>query len=136
MDVLFSVRAPVGAINLAFEDCAIGRGVCAIRHRLGSVGVSWCWVKEIASHIEGLSGEGALFKSLSKKQLTSVPVIRKPDALLAAAAPLFDEFVEKLSQLELETRTLTKLRDRLLPKLISGEVRVPDNSSGRESSCG
>ncbi len=128
MDVLFSVRAPVGAINLALEDCAIGRGLCAIRHCHGSLGISWCWVKEIADHIEGLSGEGALFKSLSKKQLTAVPVIRKPAALLEATAPLFDEFVEKLRQLELETRTLTQLRDRLLPKLISGEIRVPEHA--------
>lgn len=134
MDVLFSVRAPVGSINLALEYCTIGRGLCAIRHRLGSAGVSWCWVKEIADHIEGLSGEGALFKSLSKKQLTWVPVIRKPAALLAATAPLFDEFVDKLSQLELETRTLTQLRDRLLPKLISGEIRVPEAQEIAEES--
>lgn len=35
-DTLISVRAPVGAINMAGEVCAIGRGVAAARHRSGS----------------------------------------------------------------------------------------------------
>ena len=34
-DTLVSVRAPVGAINMAWEQCCIGRGVSALRHKSG-----------------------------------------------------------------------------------------------------
>lgn len=95
-----------------------------MKHQAGWAGITWFWVKEIANHIEGLSGEGALFKSLSKKQLKAVPVIRKPEELIKRTGPLFDGFLQKLRQLEIENRTLTQLRNRLLPKLISGEIRV------------
>jgi type I restriction enzyme S subunit len=40
-DTLISVRAPVGDINMTAEDCAIGRGVAAARHKTGSRSYSY-----------------------------------------------------------------------------------------------
>lgn len=36
-DILMSVRAPVGSINIANNDCCIGRGLSAINSKLGSI---------------------------------------------------------------------------------------------------
>jgi len=58
------------------------------------------------------------------------------DQLIDAFSEIASGLWERALLLEQECETLTQLRDRLLPKLISGEIRVPDDSSRRESNCG
>ncbi|WP_419615915.1 restriction endonuclease subunit S, partial [Thiolapillus sp.] len=80
-DVLFSVRAPVGDMNIALSDCAIGRGLCCIRHKSGSTALTYLYLTNTKSVMEHNAGEGAVFKSLSKKQLTMLPVVSIPDVI-------------------------------------------------------
>lgn len=123
-DVLMSVRAPVGAVNLAVTDCAIGRGLCAIRHKSGSTGLTIEFVKASVQRIEAAAGEGALFKSLSKRQLADLPVVSAGEALVTAAIELLDPIVERRLLLARQAESLTQLRDTLLPRLISGRLRL------------
>lgn len=44
-DVLLSVRAPVGALNIAMNNCCIGRGLAAIHHE--STAYAWCTLKAL-----------------------------------------------------------------------------------------
>ena len=125
-DVLMSVRAPVGTLNLAADDCAIGRGLCAIRHKSGSTGLTFEFVKASVNRIEAAAGEGALFKSLSKRQLADLRVASAPDALVTAAIGLLDPIVERRLLLARQAERLAQLRDTLLPRLISGKLRIPD----------
>ena len=121
-----SVRAPVGTLNLAANDCAIGRGLCAIRHKSGSTGLTFEFVKASVKRIEAAAGEGALFKSLSKRQLADLQVASAPRALVTAAIGLLDPIVERRLLLGRQTEALAQLRDTLLPRLISGRLRIPD----------
>jgi len=69
---------------------------------------------------------GATMPNLNTSVLSQVPVLMPHDGILAAfdriAAPLDSQSVTN----DRESQTLAALRDTLLPKLISGEVRVPD----------
>ena len=121
-----SVRAPVGAVNIAASNCAIGRGLCAIRHKSGSTGLTIEFVKASVQRIEAAAGEGALFKSLSKRQLADLPVASAGDALVTAAIELLDPIVERRLLLARQAEVLTQLRDTLLPRLISGRIRLPE----------
>jgi type I restriction enzyme S subunit len=125
-DTLVSVRAPVGDINMAGEDCAIGRGVAAARHRSGSRSYTYQFMRSIAKVFAVFEGEGTVFGSIGKKDFNSLACVAPPAQLLAAfeakAAPLDDRF-ELAAH---ESHTFAALRDTLLPKLISGELRVPD----------
>ena len=124
-DVLVSVRAPVGDVNLAWEDCAIGRGVAAVRHRSRSRIYAFEVMLGLSSVFQRFNAEGTVFGAIGKKDFHAILVLMPQFEVVAAferaAAPL-DRRIEVA---ERESETLARLRDALLPKLISGEIRVP-----------
>lgn len=126
-DTLISVRAPVGDINLAAEDCAIGRGLAAARHKSGSISFSYYVMNSLSKYFEVFEGEGTVFGSINQKDFKALPLIKYPDEIITK----FDEFCgnwdKRINNLSLEISTLTDLRDTLLPKLISGELRLSDS---------
>ena len=74
-DVLMSVRAPVGAVNLAKERCCIGRGLCALRAKENVSEYMFIFyalaLKE--AEIERL-GTGSTFKAINKDQVYKIPM--------------------------------------------------------------
>lgn len=125
-DTLISVRAPVGDINLAAEDCAIGRGLAAARHKSGSISFSYYVMNSLSRYFEVFEGEGTVFGSINQKDFKALPLIKYPDEIITK----FDEFCgnwdKRINNLSLEISTLTDLRDTLLPKLISGELHLDE----------
>lgn len=128
-DILMSVRAPVGALNIADADCAIGRGLCAIRHKSGSTGLTIENIRACVHRIEDAAGEGALFKSLSKRQLGDLPVLSAGHAPISAAIAILGPIIDRRLLLAHEAETLTLLHDVLLPRLVSGRLRVRENNT-------
>ncbi|SDH73961.1 restriction endonuclease subunit S [Pseudomonas abietaniphila] len=125
-DTLVSVRAPVGDVNIALEACALGRGVAGLRHPEGHQSFVFYAVRCLKPYFEMYDGEGTVFGSINKKDFQSLPVVVPSAEVLSAfeavVAPL-DAAVENNEQ---KLRSLTQLRDTLLPRLISGQLRLPD----------
>ena len=63
---------------------------------------------------------------IRRHHLTDALCAAPPDSVLAEAFVTLESLLERQVANELESRTLAALRDTLLPKLISGEIRVPD----------
>jgi type I restriction enzyme S subunit len=123
-DTLVSVRAPVGDINMASDECCIGRGLAALRHNKGFVSYTFYKVRSLKDDFDSFEQQGTVFGSIGKDDfngidtfLPDLKIIQQFDAL---AKPLDDKIFTNSIQIS----TLSHLRDRLLPKLISGEVRV------------
>jgi len=78
-DVLFSVRAPVGDVNLAPYKLCIGRGLAAIRFNNERVSHSFYfyWFQKIKKHLEAL-GKGSTFKAVNKDDLENLRVPLPP----------------------------------------------------------
>lgn len=125
-DTLVSVRAPVGDINMASEDCAIGRGVAAVRHKTGCRSYTYQFMNSISDVFARFDSEGTVFGSIGKKDFHAITHVSPSHDLVLAyeglAAPLDDQ----IERNERESRYLAQLRDTLLPKLISGELRLKD----------
>ena len=125
-DTLVSVRAPVGDVNMAKERCAVGRGVAAIRHRGKSRSFTYYSMHQLSQHFLKFEAEGTVFGSINKADFERLPfVVPSPDVLAAfdrVVSPLDD----RIETNEEQTMSLANIRDALLPKLISGELRVPD----------
>lgn len=125
-DCLVSVRAPVGDVNVALENCALGRGVAGVRHPRGFTSYVLYTLQLLKPHFEHFNGEGTVFGSINKKDFQNLPVIEAPESVLKA----FDEIVSgidaQIENNELKLRTLVNLRDTLLPRLISGQLRLPE----------
>ena len=122
-DILFSVRAPVGRINIANKRMVIGRGLCAIRSRTGNQYFVFQQLKEKFQETDTMGG-GTIFKSVTKEDVHGIKIIEPSNKVHDG----FDEIINPVfSELEILTNKnviLRKTRDLLLPKLISGEVDV------------
>ena len=125
-DTLVSVRAPVGDINVAWERCCIGRGVAALRHRSGSASYTYHSAWAMQRTLREYQHSGTVFGAINKGQFEALRMIdadpKTIDAFDSLAGPLDARVRSSVS----ESRTLVALRDTLLPKLISGELRIAE----------
>jgi len=123
-DTLMSVRAPVGSLNMASERSAVGRGIAVLRHASGSRSFSYYLCKSIQKKLESFNAEGTVFGSINKSNLENVLHV-EPTGLLVRA---FDMYVgpmdDRIECAANEMAHLTRVRDDLLPRLLSGEVSV------------
>jgi type I restriction enzyme S subunit len=123
-DTLVSVRAPVGDVNIAIEPCAVGRGVAAVRHLSGSSSFTYHAMHNLGDHFGKFEGEGTVFGSINKADFERLPFVAPPQAVLDCFERLASPVDDRVESNEGESRILAALRDSLLPKLVSGELRV------------
>ena len=122
-DILLSVRAPVGDINIALTDCCIGRGLAALKHKSNAVGYSYLCIQHLKNLFESYNTEGTVFGSINQKILKALPIVSN-DKIIEQFNILIEPFFTKIKNQEKEIRILQKTRDTLLPKLLSGELDV------------
>jgi len=124
-DVLLSVRAPVGDINVASEDCCIGRGLAALTSKTNCNSYLLYELLNLTDSFNIFNGEGTVFGSINKVTLNNLRVMIPLDKHMQ----IFQNEVGKLDELiennSTQIKYLTNVRDTLLPKLMSGEIRVP-----------
>jgi len=125
-DVLISVRAPVGDLNRAKEDCCIGRGLASVRSKNSLQSWVFYRCKFLSRQLETFNSEGTVFGSINAKDLKGLPTILAPELLSKAFDEIAKPIDDAVRNRTLEIEVLTELRDTLLPKLISGELRIPD----------
>lgn len=125
-DTLISVRAPVGAQNMATEKCCIGRGVAAFRYKHNHDFYSYTYykLKSLLEEIKQYNDNGTVFGSISKSDFENIDImIPDKDTILnfqKQVKPIDDKIINN----NYEIQTLIQQRDSLLPKLMSGEVKI------------
>lgn len=123
-DILLSVRAPVGDLNVAHIDCCIGRGVAALNSKDGFDGFLFYVMQYFKTIFDRRNSEGTTFGSITKDDLHSLPLAYPTAELLRK----YDEVVSGYNQMvfarSMENQQLTQLRDWLLPMLMNGQVTV------------
>ena len=123
-DTLISVRAPVGDINMAWERCCIGRGVASLRHKQGLPSFTYYTTWSLAQQFNQYEHTGTVFGSINKRQFETIKVLHFDAELCKAFERLVKPLDERIRKNTNESRMLTVIRDSLLPKLLSGEIRV------------
>ena len=122
--LLMSSRAPIGYLALTDIEVAVIQGYIAIlKHDLYSNEFMYLWCKANMELIKN-SGNGSVFQEISKASFRELPFVCPPEPLLKE---FNDRCINWFSKIKLNTKqiqTLENLRDTLLPKLMSGEVRV------------
>jgi type I restriction enzyme S subunit len=122
-DVLMSVRAPVGDLNIALEDCCVGRGLSALLHNSGSTSFTYCQMKDLQRKFDAFNGEGTVFGSINQKDLKALHVIKPDEGLLKLFIDKVTGFDQEIENQSNEIISLISIRDSLLPKLLSGELK-------------
>ena len=124
-DLLVSVRAPVGRINVADTRLVIGRGLAAVRPVDPFVGFHYRQLRYVFREEDAMGG-GTIYKAITKGDLLGIQWL-VPPAEIKAAFDAFERPMFKLiSNLTQQNRNLRSTRDLLLPKLVSGEIDVSD----------
>jgi len=122
-DILLSVRAPVGRINITLDKIVIGRGLSAIRSRCGQQNFLFYSLK---NHFfkENIMGRGAIFAAITKKDLHDVEILQPPDTLIEMFQEQVVPIDHQIANLYRMIEHLVKARDLLLPRLMNGEIAV------------
>jgi type I restriction enzyme S subunit len=122
--VLLSSRAPIGYLAIAEVPVAVNQGFIAIiaKERLSNLYL-WQWLQAHMDEVKARAN-GTTFLEVSKASFRPVLIAVPPSDAMNSwtnwAAPQYQLIVER----EQESRILARLRDALLPKLLSGELRV------------
>jgi Restriction endonuclease S subunits len=124
--VLLSSRAPIGYVAISEVPVAVNQGFIAMQCNKDLP--PFYVMQWAASSVEVFkqNAGGTTFAEINKRSFRPIPVLVPPKPLLdayeAASKPLYERITASLR----ESDTLVRLRDVLLPKLISGEVRIRD----------
>ncbi len=127
-DTLVSVRAPVGDVNVALDECCIGRGVAAVRHKSRSKPFTYYSMRALRSRFELFEADGTVFGALNKTAFHSMPWLAPTDQLVATFDELCSPLDDRIKTAELGISALAAQRDVLLPKLTSGLLRLDGSS--------
>ena len=122
-DILFSVRAPVGRLNIAEREMIIGRGLAAVRHKKEHNSYMYYLLKT-AFKDEDIIGNGSIFNSVGKDELAKFSIFEPEPNLVEKFDTLTAKMDEQIVMLMQATERLKSSRDLLLPRLIFGKLSV------------
>ena len=125
--VLFSSRAPIGYITIAKNDICTNQGFKSVVPKLAGTAFIYYFLKFSTSEIEN-KATGSTFKEASGSLMKSLPAIVPTTIVLHNFEELMKPIFKKQEILEDESRRLASLRDTLLPRLMSGELKINDIS--------
>jgi type I restriction enzyme S subunit len=122
--VLLSSRAPIGYVAIAQNPVAVNQGFIALREtdRISSV-EAYFWVQSNMDAILA-NANGSTFQEISKKNFRPLPCVVAPDPVRSAFRDLAGTWFDRVAGLCAESMNLAALRDALLPRLMSGELRI------------
>nr|WP_241868907.1 restriction endonuclease subunit S [Pseudomonas aeruginosa]EKV2957163.1 restriction endonuclease subunit S [Pseudomonas aeruginosa] len=124
--LLMSSRAPIGYLAIAQIELAVNQGYIAMLPG-GRLPVLYLlfWCRMNMEVIKGRAN-GSTFMEISKKAFRPIPALVPSAEVLAAFEQVVGPLFERLVANERQAQTLTRIRDTLLPRLISGQLRLPE----------
>ena len=124
--VLLSSRAPIGYIAIADMPVAVNQGFIAMKcHKRISAVHAWLWASTNLNLILE-NANGSTFLEISKSNFRPLPMIVPSEPIRCSFNELVESLLERMIENERQSCILFKLRDTLLPKLISGALRIKE----------
>jgi type I restriction enzyme S subunit len=123
--LLLSSRAPIGYLAIAEIPVAVNQGFIAMKPKNG---VSNLFLLNLVRHrMEDIKSHanGSTFMEISKSAFRPIQVVAPPTPLLQAFDVIARSLYDRLVLNQRQIATLTELRDTLLPRLMSGKLRIP-----------
>jgi type I restriction enzyme S subunit len=122
-NILCSVRAPVGRLNITLDRIIIGRGLSSIRSKSGHQSFLYYNLKE---HFfkENMIGGGAIFAAVTKKDMENQELLCPLTGVIEKYEYISNPIDEQIKVLHNQNIRLKQARDLLLPRLMNGEIKV------------
>lgn len=122
-DILLSVRAPVGTLNIAEKSCCIGRGLAALNSKDGVNSYLFHVMQNFKSTFDFRNTVGTTFGSITKDDLFSLSLSYPKLEILISFDCIVSKYNKEIKIRSKQNQELTQLRDWLLPMLMNGQVR-------------
>ena len=122
--ILLSSRAPIGYLAVAELPVAINQGFIAMVAKAGASNLFLLQWASVAHEDIVSRANGSTFLEISKTNFRPIPVVTPSARVMQSFEKLARPLYERIVECERQSRALAELRDSLLPKLISGELRV------------
>jgi len=123
--VLFSSRAPIGYITIAKNDICTNQGFKSVVPSYAGTAFIYCYLKAATPNIEN-KATGSTFKEASGSLMKSLQLVIAPKDIMDSFEERMKPIFAEQECVEDESRRLAELRDTLLPRLMSGELKVND----------
>jgi restriction endonuclease S subunit len=124
--VLMSSRAPIGYLSINAVPTAINQGFIALRHNPKFAPLYLLfWLQKNMAEIKNRAG-GGTFAEISRSAFKSIPFVVPDEVTLKKFGEFSGPILLQLTALTLQNQELIELRDSLLPRLISGELQIPE----------
>lgn len=121
--IIFSVRAPVGRINITLNKIILGRGVASINSVKGYNAYLLWMLKNQFQQVD-IIGNGSIFTSVTKKELFGFKILMPHEDLIQKFDSIASGIEGEMRKLSLINDNLAKQRDMLLPRLMNGKLEV------------
>lgn len=123
--ILFTSRAPIGYISIAQNDICTNQGFKSLVPKKAGTCFLYCFLKYVTPEIENKS-TGSTFKEASGALMKSLQVIMPEQKVFEDFEEIVCPLFARIESLEKENSRLSLLRDTLLPRLMSGELEIPE----------
>lgn len=124
--LLMSSRAPIGYLAITQCPMAINQGYIAMlpNSQLPPLYLLF-WSRQNMENIKGRAN-GSTFMEISKKAFRPIPALIPPASIIKAFLSIAESVFNRLVENEKQAQTLATIRDTLLPRLISGQLRLSE----------
>lgn len=123
-DILISVRAPVGEVNICQETSCIGRGVGAIRATKESSNLFLYYSLQLAKEALNKMSQGSTFTAINGAELKNVPLAVPTKVEQQKIASILSTVDEQIDVYEQEKAKYEELKKGLMQQLLTGQIRV------------
>ncbi|MBH8605829.1 restriction endonuclease subunit S [Thermoactinomyces sp. CICC 10522] len=129
--VIMTSRATIGYSAITMKELCTNQGFINVvcDENISSYYMLF-YLKYSKDKIKGLAN-GSTFLEISRKVFKEIGIVVPPKHILEKFNEIVEPIIQSIYQSEIEIQKLTELRDTLLPKLMSGEIRVPLENEGR-----
>ena len=124
--LLMSSRAPIGYLAIAQMPLAVNQGFIAMKPgRALPPGFLYFWCQSNMDVIKQ-KANGSTFMEISKTAFRPIPLVLPQSEIVARFASISNSLFARIAKGERHRVQLADLRDTLLPRLISGKLRLPE----------
>jgi type I restriction enzyme S subunit len=120
-DILVTVRAPVGELNIADDNYVIGRGVTSLRSKYWIF--LYLYLLTNNEHLKSYE-RGTTYAAVTREEINAFPLLCPPHPILQEFHSLVEPLFTKIILNQKQNMILRKIRDTLLPLLVFGKLRI------------
>jgi type I restriction enzyme, S subunit len=132
-DILFAWSGSLGVHRWHGEEALINQHIFKVRPDRGPSWFVYAWIQQHIETFRGIARDKATTMGhIQRRHLAEAAVPQPPESALQAANEILGPIDRQRAMLVSEMTTLASIRDALLPKLLSGEIRMPDSTDPAE----